>query len=181
MSGFIRAASALRPGALNLRTRYYRRVAAAVEFPDPAVVAQIARLEGAQARAPVTFSWPKGIAFALAFALAGGALFAGVVYATQTRLGILSIVNGVVAGIGAARGGRSREAQIVGAAAAAIGYFAGMFLMIAAMVGMEEFFSLPLDRIGQACWLVVKATFSSIDALFLGIAVYWGWKIPRAQ
>lgn len=156
-------------------------MAAAVEFPDPEVIAQIAQVEGAQARAPVTFSWPKGIAFALAFALAGGALYAGVVYATQTRLGILSIVNGVAAGFGAARGGRSREAQIVGAAAAAIGYFAGMMLVVAAMVGMERFFSLPLDRIGQAGWLVVRTTFSSIDALFLGIAVYWGWKIPRAR
>lgn len=129
----------------------------------------------------MAFSWPKGIAFALAFALAGGGLFAGVVYATQVQLGILSIVNGVAAGIGAARGGRSREAQIVGAAAAAIGYFAGMLLVVAAMVGIAAFFRLPLDRIGQACWLIVKGTFSSIDALFLGIAVYWGWKIPRAR
>lgn len=161
--------------------RYPRRVAAAVEFPDPEVVAQIARLEGAQARAPATFSWPKGIALALVFALAGGALFAGVVYATKMRLGILSIVNGVAAGIGAARGGRSREAQIVGAAAAAIGYFSGMILVIAATVGIERFFRLPIDLIGQACWLVVKSTFSSIDALFLGIAVYWAWKIPRAR
>jgi hypothetical protein len=156
-------------------------VAAAVEFPDPEVVEQIARLEGAQASAPVTFSWPKGIACALAFAIAGGALYAGVVYATKMQVGIVSILIGVAAGSGAARGGRSREAQIVGAPAAAIGYFAGMLLVIAAMLGMEKFFSLPLDRIGQACWLVVKSTFSSIDALFLGIAVYWGWKIPRAR
>jgi hypothetical protein len=56
-----------------------------------------------------------------------------------------------------------------------------MILMVAAMVGMDRFFSLPIDRIGQACWLVVKGTFSSIDALFLGIAVYWAWKIPRAR
>jgi hypothetical protein len=161
--------------------RYYRRMAAVVEFPDPEVVAQIARLEGAQASAPVTFSWPKGIAFALAFALAGGALFAGVVYAIQMRLGIVSVVSGVVAGIGAARGGRSREAQIVGAAAAAIGYFAGTLLVVAVMIGMDRFFSLSLDQIGQACWLIVKETFSGIDALFLGIAVYWGWKIPRAR
>lgn len=161
--------------------RYHGRVATVVEFPDPEVVAQIARLEAAQARATVAFSWPKGIAFALAFALAGGALFAGVAYATQTRLGILSIVNGVAAGIGAARGGRSREAQIVGAAAAAIGYFAGMILVVVGVVGMEKFFSSSLEQIGQVCWVVVKATFSSIDALFLGIAVYWGWKIPRAR
>ncbi len=161
--------------------RYDGRVAAAVEFPDPEVVAQIARLEGAQARAPVTFSWPKGIAFALAFAVAGGALFAGVVYAMQIQLGILSILNGVAAGIGAARGGRSREAQVVGAAAAAIGYFAGTLLVVVAMLGMDKFFSLSLDQVGRLCWLVVKATFSSIDALFLGIAVYWGWKIPRAR
>jgi hypothetical protein len=145
------------------------------------VVAQIARLEGAQARAPVTFSWPKGIAFALAFALAGGALFAGVAYATHTQLGILSIVNGVAAGLGAARGGRSREAQIVGAAAAAIGYFAGVLLVVVVMGGIDKFFSLSIDQIGQVCWVVVKGTFSSIDALFLGIAVYWGWKIPRAR
>ena len=156
-------------------------MATAVEFPDPEVVAQIARVEAAQERPVVRFSWPRGVVFALAFALAGGALFAGVVYATQMQLGIVSVVIGVAAGIGAARGGRSREAQIVGAVAAAIGYFAGMLLAVAAMVGFEKFFRLPIAQIGEVCVLLVKQTFSGIDALFLGIAVYEGWKIPRAR
>ena len=152
-----------------------------VHFPDPALIEQVARLEAQQASAPITFSWVVGIAWALIFALAGGAVFAGVVYVTQTQLGIVAIVIGVGAGIGAAKGGRSKQAQIVGAAAAAIGYFAGMVFAVAAMVGIETFVSLPIDQIGQLCWLIVKGTFSSIEALFLGIAVYEGWKIPRAR
>jgi hypothetical protein len=156
-------------------------VAAAVEFPDPEVVAQIARVEAAQERPVVRFSWPKGVGFALGFALAGGALFAGVLYATQMQLGIVSVVIGVAAGIGAARGGRSREAQIVGAVAAALGYFAGMLLFVMAMVGMDVFFRLPAEKVAEVCWLIVKDTFSGINVLFLGIAVYEGWKIPRAR
>lgn len=156
-------------------------MAATVEFPDPDLVAQIARVEAQQERPIVRFSWPKGLAFALAFALAGGALFAGVLYGTQMQLGIVSVVIGVAAGVGAARGGRSREAQIVGALAAAIGYFAGMLIFVIAMVGTDVFFRLPADKIAELCWLIVKDTFSGINALFLGIAVYEGWKIPRAR
>ena len=144
------------------------------------MVAQIARVEAAQERPVVRFSWPKGIAFALAFALAGGALFAGVLYATHTQLGIVSIVIGVAAGIGAARGGRSREAQIVGAVAAALGYF-GMFLFAMMIIGPDVFFRLPADRLVEVCSLIVKDTFSGINVLFLGISVYEGWKIPRAR
>jgi hypothetical protein len=151
-----------------------------VTFPDPALVAELAVLEAAEPRAAVSIAWWKGVAWALAFALAGGALQAAVGYAAHMQLGIISIVVGVLAGIGAAKGGRSRRAQYVGAGAAAIGYFAGQHLLAIATVGWR-FFELPADQLWAFEQALVKGTFSSMDALFLAIAIYQGWTIPRAR
>lgn len=152
-----------------------------VSFPDPALVAEVAAIEAVQDRPVMTFQWVKAIAWALAFALAGGGVFATVAAATEAKFGLVSIVIGVFAGIGAVKGGRSQHAQIVGASTAAIGYFAGQLMAVAAIVGVSRFVKLPIDMIGNLMWLMLKRTFSSIDVLFLAIAVYEGWKIPRAR
>jgi hypothetical protein len=151
-----------------------------VHFPEPVLAAEVAALEAAQTQLPATFSWPVAIAWSLGLALVGSALFAGVAYATEAQFGIVSIVIGVLAGIGAARGGHSRRAQIVGAASAAIGYFAGQIMVVAVMVG-SRFFELPTEAYVDMLGLLVEQTFTSMDALFLGIAVYEGWMIPRVR
>jgi len=151
-----------------------------VTFPDPAAVAEVARVEAERPHAAIEFVWFKGIAWALALGLAGSAVFAGVVYATNAQFGIISIVIGALAGIGAARGGRSRRAQIVGASVATIAYFVGQLLAVIALVG-AEFFDLPFDAVARLMWRMIEQTFTTRDALFLAIAVYNGWIIPRAR
>ena len=150
-----------------------------VSFPDAAIVEQIARVEAEQPQSVAGYAWVKGIVWALALALAGGVLYAWVTSATGAQYGIISIAIGIAAGVGAAKGGRSRQAQIVGAAAAAIGYFAGLVMAVAAIVGVNKFTSLPIEVIGTATWAMIKATVSSRDVLFLAIAVYEGWRIPK--
>jgi hypothetical protein len=126
------------------------------------------------------FSWPLSIASSLALALVGSALFAGIAYATDTQFGLISIVIGVLAGLGAARGGRGKRAQIVGAACATVGYFAG-HVMVFAVIGGSEFFELPAEKYVEMLRLIATQTFSTMDALFLAIAVWEGWSIPRVR
>lgn len=153
----------------------------AVSFPDAAVIAEVAAIEAPRPTEAVKFRWPLGVAYALAGGIGGGALFAGISYATSTQLGIVAIIIGVLSGLGAAKGGRSREAQIVGAATAAIGYFVGLMIVLIAVVGWNRFTALPPEVIGDVMWKLVQHTFSSADGLFLAIAVYQGWKIPRVR
>lgn len=151
-----------------------------VQLVDPAILEEVAALEAAQPAPSTVFSWPRSIAWSLAFALVGSALFAGMSYATEAQFGIVSIVIGVLAGMGAARGGRGTRAQIIGAVAAAIGYFVGQILAVAAVVG-SPFFDLPMEIYLELIRLLLEQTFSTMDALFLAIAVYEGWRIPRVR
>ena len=147
-----------------------------VSFPDPQLVAQVAEAEAPRPAGIVVFSWAKSIAFALLFALAGGAIYAAVVIASDRQIGLVAIVIGLAAGIGAARGGRGRNAQIVGACAAAVGYFGGLVMAVVWIAGTK----VPIEAIGKLVWILIRETFSSMGVLFLAIAVYEGWKIPRA-
>jgi hypothetical protein len=150
-----------------------------VVFPDPQLVAEIAKVEAEPLTAEMKFSYARSIAFALLFALAGSALYAGVVYVANMELGLVSIVIGALAGLGAARGGRGRPAQIIGAIAAAVGYFAGILFAVAVQLGVSAFLSAPIEAHAALFVEIVKLTFSSMGVLFLGIAVYEGWIIPR--
>jgi hypothetical protein len=151
-----------------------------VTFPDPNLVAQVAAIEAEQPQQALAFRWAPSIIFALLFAFAGGAIFAAVAYITKSQFGIVSILIGIGAGIGAARGGRGVKAQVIGALAAAVGYFAGQLMAVAALVGMK-FFQLPFSMILDVIKLMVEQTFTTMDALFLGIAVYEGWIIPKVR
>jgi hypothetical protein len=158
----------------------------AVQFPDPALVAEVAALEAARPDAPATFSWPLAIGWSLGLALVGSALFAGIAYLTGSQFGLISIVIGILAGVGAAKGGRSRRAQIVGASAGAIGYFAGQIMAVIALALSDplvgtRFFELPAEKYVELLQLLATQTFSTMDVLFLGIAVYEGWSIPRVR
>ena len=151
-----------------------------VTFPDPAIVESIANAEAPMERPPVVFSWGRAIGWSLLFSLAGSALYGGVVYATDTQFGLVSVVIGLLAGFGAARGGRGRNAQIVGAASAAFGYFAGLFCALAAVVGVK-IVNVPIGMLAEAMGILIKETLSGMGLLFLGIAVWEGWRIPAAR
>ena len=152
-----------------------------VTFPDPAVVAEVAAVEAVLPAAGVVFSWARSFVFAVVFALAGSVVYALIAKATEAQWGIVSIVIGILAGIGAARGGRGRKAQIVGAVAAALGYFAGQMIAVALIVGWDVFSLMTVAMFGELLVMIGHATFTTMDALFLGIAVYQGWVIPRAR
>lgn len=152
-----------------------------VTFPDPAIVDAIAKAEAPQERPPVVFSWGRSIGWSLLFTLAGSAAYAGFTYATDWQLGIIAIVIGVLSGLGAAKGGRGRNAQIVGACAAAFGYFFSLFLLVVFIVGARQVLAAPIGALAQLMWILIKETFSGMNVVFLAIAVWEGWKLPAAR
>ena len=114
-------------------------------------------------------------------ALGGAFLWALVVYFTRYDIGLFAIGIGVLAGMGAARGGTDIKAQRVGAACAAAGYFIGRMGVLLALVigrGGEIDPSRMLSIIPLLMVMVVKDTFTGINAVFLGFAVYEGYRIP---
>lgn len=132
-----------------------------------------------------TFNPKKSIFFALSFAFAGSAVWAGISFLSGYQIGIVAIVIGILAGNGAARGGTGPKAQKIGAAAAAVGYFAGQWGVILLysskdMQGMSDFIFF-LSNTPHLLYFVLKSTFSSIEALFLGIVVHQGYSIPARK
>jgi hypothetical protein len=145
-----------------------------VTFPDPQLVEQVAAAEAPRPAGAVVFSWARSIAFALGFALVGAVPYAGVLVSGR-QLGIVALLIGFAAGIGAARGGRGRNAQIIGASAAALGYVAALAMAVVWIVGVKD-----LSMVTKLVWLLLRETFSGMNALFFAIVVYQGWKLPRA-
>lgn len=152
-----------------------------VTFPDPQLVAQVAAVEAVLPTVVTVFSWVRSIAFAVLFALAGSVVYAAIAKATEGKWGLVSILIGILAGLGAMRGGRGRKAQIVGAVTAAVAYFAAQVMAIVLIVGWDMFSALTAAQFGDVLKTIAHATFTTMDALFLGIVVYQGWVIPRAR
>jgi hypothetical protein len=198
-----------------------------VELPDAAQLAAAEQLE-AQGVTPTGFRPLVSLVCASALALLGAVGWAGISYATDYQIGLVAIGIGVLAGVGAARGGRSRPAQLIGAAMSAMGFFVGQLLLIVALVihdpsilgastevednapptaaevappdssatpgtaptaAPEEARAEPTadtEPVGLSMALavlffsVIVQTFTSFDAVFLAIAVWEGYRIPRA-
>lgn len=208
-----------------------------VILPDAQLQDQIQRFEGspppASRRRPL-----YGAMLSLLFALLGAALWYVITRLTGYELGIIAIVVGVLAGLGARMGGPGPAAQWTGAICAAIGYFAGQMALIFAfaltqMPQLENAAALvqsqpaeqasaaaadeppesvdgsgaeggsasaptsqaapekPMPTLAEALGTLgmllgllfvasVQMTFTSLGVLFLGIAVYEGYRIPRA-
>lgn len=178
----------------------------------------------------------RSVIWASGLGLIGAIVWAAITLITDYQLGLIAVVLGVLAGFGAAKGGRGRPAQIVGALAAAGSYFVGQFIIIIAMVagqsgdlpgeaeGLDAVPSeaaqvaqdgaptprpgaapdtvaaaatadapaeLPEEDLGAgglvfailvAFVMVVQATVTdAMSLLFLGFAIYEGWRIPRAE
>ncbi len=166
--------------------------------------------------------------------IVGAIAWAAVTIITDYQLGLLAIGIGLLAGVGAAYGGKGKKFQVIGASCAAGSYFLGQFLIVIAIVmgqagaadelpvepaptgeqavladgpngapaavepagsevgldadladtapgeqpGPEGFFG----AMALVLFLIVQETFSSaMSVLFLGLAVYEGWKLPRAE
>jgi len=164
----------------------------------------------------------------------GAIAWAAVTVITDYQLGLLAIGLGLLAGFGAAYGGKGKKFQVIGASCAAGSYFLGQFLIVIALVmgqagtaneppvepaptGEQAVAADPVNGTAVAAkpadseigldadladapptedpgpegffgamalvfFLIVQETFSSaMSVLFLGLAVYEGWKLPRAE
>lgn len=150
-----------------------------VELPSRSELEQVEQVEQATFQ-PDAFQPGPSILGAIAFGLAGAVAWAFITYVTEHELGIIAILLGILTGVGAARGGRTPQSQIVGAVTAGVCYFVAQFFVVYAIVGDSAVLTEP-----TVVWAVlqelVKETFSSMGVLFLGIAIYEGYRIPRPR
>ena len=149
-------------------------------LPDPAALAEAEFIERAQLPKR-DFDFRVSLLTSAAWALGGALVWALVVYLTGYNIGLFAIGIGVLAGLGAARGGRGKTAQYIGAACATAGYFVGQMGAYMALVISKG--GVPDERqlmliIPALMLLVLKVTFTGINAVFLGFAVYEGYRIP---
>lgn len=130
--------------------------------------------------APVRFRPVVSGLWALGLALAGALVWAIITAVTDRQLGLIAIAVGLLAGAGAARGGRTRQAQIVGAAAAVIGYFAGQMLPIVWLLVQQ---SAPGHELLGVLAIVlsemVEQTLTSSELVYLASAAVGGYVAPR--
>jgi hypothetical protein len=118
----------------------------------------------------------------VASAVLGGLLWAAVVVATNYKTGIMAIVVGIVAGWVVQRTGRSGAPSlgVVGAACALLGCVLGTLFtatwFIAQESGMGIGATLAQVLAPARAIAIVTRSFSAMDVLFYGIAVYEGYK-----
>lgn len=111
----------------------------------------------------------------------GAALWAGIVVVTNYQLGLIAIVVGVMAGYGVRILGKgySQKFQVLGGVLALVGCGAGNLL--AALAALAKHTKTPFLDVLQRFDPgripdLMSATFSAIDLLFYGIAIYEGYK-----
>ncbi len=127
-----------------------------------------------------------GILGGAAAALVGAALWAGITVATGYQIGWMAVGVGFLVGfaVRAAGKGIDKAFGVVGAAWALLGCGAGNLLAVCAMVARQE--SLPFFEIVSRLDFTIArelmvATFSPMDLLFYGLAVYEGYKFSFRQ
>jgi hypothetical protein len=120
---------------------------------------------------------PAGVAAAIV----GAALWAAAVFVTEMKIGLIAVALGALVGYAIRAAGKGIEQQfgVLGAVCAAFGWGLGTVLsdvaFLAKHVGRpvaDVLMSLGLDR----TILLVTGAFEPMDLLFLGIAVYEGYK-----
>lgn len=209
----------------------FEEVGPRVVLPEPEDYAELAQ----EFEPPPRFSLVRSVFFASLFGFVGAAIWAAVTLVTDYQIGLIAVAIGVLAGLGAAMGGRGRPAQIVGAVISAAAYFVGQTIIVIAFAvgsapeatneitpnpteivaadavaptehapaeqapapasdlapgadvaavqdGTDETEGGLIMMILALILMIVQATFSDfMNVLFLGIAVWEGWRIPRVQ
>ncbi|MFC1679421.1 hypothetical protein ACFL2T_04350 [Elusimicrobiota bacterium] len=152
-----------------------------VLLPETDILAVVEKIEDTELR-EAAFRPRIALVWSFGLAMFGAFIWAGVVYLAGFRIGLIAIVVGLMAGYGAARGGRCRHSQFIGGGCAAAGYFVGqvgaLLGLIVAEHGLPLSFGALLPILPAVFMAVLKSTFSSFDAVFLGLAVYEGYRIP---
>jgi hypothetical protein len=117
----------------------------------------------------------------LVAALIGAVIWAAVTYVTQMEIGLIAVAVGALTGVTVKRVGRGVGAHFgfLGAGCAALGWALGMLLSdIAFLANTRNLSLLEAAQVLNPAGLVrlAGAAFQPMDLLFLGIAVYEGYK-----
>ncbi len=124
----------------------------------------------------------RGALFGAAGAAAGAALWALVTVLTKYQIGWMAVGVGFLVGLGLRVGGRGldRIFGMMGAGLALLGCLVGNVLAVAASVATAQDLSFldALSRLKMAVAVdLLVATFSPMDLLFYGLAVYEGYRL----
>lgn len=122
-----------------------------------------------------------GCVAGLLAAAVGAALWAGISYATDYQIGWMAVGVGLLVGVAVRQLGKGidRVFGIVGAALALLGCLAGNLLTVLLVVSREKgvpFLELVSRLDAEVVLNVMGATFSPMDLVFYGIAIYVGYK-----
>ncbi len=156
----------------------------------PAGTAQIDSAKAAamfaQLLARQNLTW--GILGGLAAAVGGALLWAAVTVITRYQIGYMAIGVGFLVGVSVRHFGKGLTTPfgIVGAVFALFGCLLGNLLAVCGMVSVDEgesIIGVTLAVLMQPTVMIelLKATFSPMDLLFYGIAVYEGYKLSFRQ
>ena len=150
-------------------------------FPETAA-------EHAPPREPSRSLWPAAGA-ALAAAIVGGVLWGLIVKFSDYEIGIVAWAIGFLTGsavVYATRGAKGQRLQAIAVAAALLGIMIGKYLSFALVVQEDA------KSVGASIGLFsddmttlfrdnLDEIFGLFDLLWIALAVYTAWKIPRAE
>jgi len=118
----------------------------------------------------------------LAGSAVGAGTWAAVTVATGYQIGFMAVGVGVLVGLAVRMAGRGldRLYGILGAALSLVGCLAGNLLAVCGIVADQEgmAFAEVLARLdARIAWELLVVTFSPVDVLFYGIAVWEGYRL----
>ena len=133
-------------------------------------------------------NFPFGIASGLVAALVGGIAWAAVTIATGYQIGWMVIGIGFLVGVAIRSTGKglTKSFGYAGGALALFGCLLGNFLAMCGLIAQDAGEPIVATTIvfasqPAAAFELMKATFSPIDILFYGIAVFQGYKFSFRQ
>ena len=149
---------------------------------DPAKMAMFnAQLDAEQ-------NLPLGVCGGLLAAVLGAAVWAGVTVATGYQIGWMAVGVGFVVGFAVRLLGKGVTPAfgMMGAAFALLGCMLGNLLSTCGFIAIQEsapFFPVALSVLTQPATMIalLKVTFSPMDLLFYGLALYTGYRFAFRQ
>lgn len=111
----------------------------------------------------------------------GAALWAGITAATKFQIGFMAVGVGFLTGFGVRYLGKGMDPifGVVGAVLSLAGCLAGNLLAIILLVSTQEhipFGTIVARMSPDLAWKMLVETFSPIDLLFYGLALYFGYR-----
>ncbi|HLG17461.1 MAG TPA: hypothetical protein VJH03_23660 [Blastocatellia bacterium] len=115
-------------------------------------------------------------------ALAGAAIWAGITAVTDYQIGWMAVGVGFLVGLSVRKLGQGIDVSfgIVGAGLSLLGCVLGNLFVICTVLSRVQgapFFQVLFSMDSETMIRLMKVTFSPIDLLFYGIAVYEGFKV----